>query len=380
MAVSLKDWAHPEAGAAPKARSGAADMRAWASGAKPVTPKSLAGAATKTAKMAQLGADSRGHMTHEGAMLHLRAAEAHEAAAKAQKEVGNDEAHKYHAAKALNARETASSILTSTAQRHAEQTIAEDKARGDSKREWVGKQVHPEKMEFSGQFAGHSKETIQDHFVDGKPLTSRAEMHQRDIIGPAFAGKKTAAELGERKTAILTMGGPASGKGVVLSRLSSNGLDPSHYVHIDPDAVKQKLPEYQAQVPEHGGRTFVGAAAQVHEESSHVAKQIRDQAIAAGHHLIIDGTGGNADSFVKLIDHLKDKGYDVHVHHPDLGVEEGTKRALGRAERSGRHVPEPFIRKTYEAIEKARDKIAAAAPHYTRYDAANGHAPVVEKP
>ena len=258
--------------------------------------------------------------------------------------------------------------------KQAEASAAGGKGRLEGKREWVGRQTTPGKMEFEGQFAGRSKETIQDHFIDGKPSEARAAFHEKEIIKPAFEGKKTAAELGEKPTAILTMGGPASGKGVVLGKLHEAGLDKSHFVHVDPDEVKGSLPEYKAQVPKDGGKTFVGAAAQVHEESSFVAKQIRDRAIENGHHVVIDGTGGNAEKFVQMIEHLKEKGYEVQVHHPHLDVEEGVKRALARAERSGRHVPEPFIRQTYEAIEKAQGKIKeAAGSGYVKYDAANGH-------
>ena len=227
---------------------------------------------------------------------------------------------------------------------------------------------------------GKSNETWKDHYdkhpdEGGKPSPERAAFHERELIAPAFDGKKTAGELGEKPIAILTMGGPASGKGVVLGKLAKHGLDTSRFVHVDPDEVKSQLPEYKASVPKDpsAGPTFRGAAAQVHEESSAVAKQIRDRAVDRGHHVIIDGTGGNADKFIALMNHLEAKGYDVHVHHPDLNPDEGVRRAASRAEGSGRYVPEHVIRGTYAKIEKARDKIHAAAPNLTVYDAANGH-------
>lgn len=354
----------------------AAGVKGWAAGEKPGSRalKAQAKEATATAKAKTVGAESRERGTSPA--LHLEAAKAHEAAALAQKAAGNEAGQKFHEDKAANHRENASTYLHHEAMAQAEGVKPGEKG---GKREWVGEQVSPTSMEFRGQFAGHSNETIKDHFINGKPTETRADFHQEHIIAPAFEGKKTAAELGERPVAIMTMGGPASGKGVVLDKLYANGLDKTHFVHVDPDEVKKALPEYKAQVPEHSGRTFMGAAAQVHEESSYVAKQIRDKAIAGGHHVVIDGTGGNAAKFIELMEHLKSKGYDVHVHHPDLGEDEGVKRALGRAERSGRHVPEPFIRDTYQKIAAATDKIAAAAPHYTRYDASDGHRPVERK-
>lgn len=361
----------------------------WARGGEKAKAKAEAKKSTSAAKLASIGADSRAHTQpdrHEGGRMHQKAAELHEAAAKAHESAGNAKGQEYHEKQAERHRESASSLHHDAATRQAEGVAhAGGKDHLEGKREWVGKQVHPDKMDFEGQFAGNGKQTIDDHFHKGKdgslrPTTARAEFHEREIIAPAFEGKKTAAELGQPKpVAILTMGGPASGKGVVLGKLEKHGMDTKTFVHVDPDEVKGKLPEYQAQVPKSGGKTFIGAAAQVHEESSFVAKQIRDRAIEGGHNVVIDGTGGNPKKFIEMMKHLESKGYDVQVHHPHLDADEGVRRALARAERSGRHVPEPFIRQTYAAIAAAEKEIIAAAPHYTRYDAKAGHAPIEHK-
>lgn len=269
------------------------------------------------------------------------------------------------------------------------------KAPLQGKREWTGTK-DPEGFTYSGQLVGNGKQTIDDHFVGGKPTPERAAFHEREIIGPALAGKKTAKELGEKPVAILTMGGPASGKGVVLGQLEKHGLDKSHFVHVDPDEVKGMIPEYQKSVPQPAyvdkdgrhvpgrgglkgdgtGPTFRGAAAQAHEESSYVAKQIRQRAIDGGHHVVIDGTGGDSKKFVGMIEDLKSRGYDVHVHYPRLDVNEGVKRAADRAEKTGRFVPENFIRDTYASIDKAFPEIMRAAPNLTVYDAGTRGHPV----
>lgn len=249
----------------------------------------------------------------------------------------------------------------------------------ENKRVWTDKQI-----------AGKEDQTHKDHYVDkdgkkgtegahpdngGKPTQERKEAVHDPIVKEAFEGKKTAAELGEKKTAILTMGGPASGKGVVLDKVKAD-RDLSNFVHVDPDEVKAKLPEYKESVPKNpgDGPTFRGAAAQVHEESSALAKRIRNEAIDSGHHVIVDGTGGSPDSFKALMKKLEDNGYDVHVHYPHLDADTGVKRASARAERSGRDVPERFIRKTYENIAGALPEIKTAAPNFHTYDAkTKGH-------
>lgn len=240
-------------------------------------------------------------------------------------------------------------------------------------RKWVG--VEHSDGSWGGQLAGTQRETWMDHYdahpdQGGKPTPNRALLHAQEIIEPAFHGRKTAHQLGETPIAILTMGGPASGKGVIVSTLKATSIDLSRFVHIDPDEVKTKLPEYQASVPIHAstGPTFRGAAAQVHEESSAVAKQIRRRAIDGGYHVLIDGTGGNAQSFISLIKDLIAHGYEVEVHHADLDVETAIVRASGRADRIGRYVPEHFIRETYAKIAAASHAIYAAAPTVYLYD------------
>lgn len=230
------------------------------------------------------------------------------------------------------------------------------------------------------RLVGKEDETWKEHFdghpdEGGRPTEERAREVHEPMIRAALEGKVTAASLGEKPTAVLTMGGPASGKGVILGKLKESGMDLSHFVHVDPDEVKSNLPEYKASVPSEdavakgtAGQTFKGAAAQVHEESSYVAKQIRDQAIAGGHHVVIDGTGGNADKFISMMNDLKEKGYEVHVFYPHLDANTGVQRAAGRAERSGRFVPENVIRGTYAKIDQARDRIMAAAPNITVFD------------
>lgn len=238
-----------------------------------------------------------------------------------------------------------------------------------SKRDWT-----------ETRLVGKEDETWKEHFnghpdEGGQPTAERAREVHEPMIRAALEGKVTAASLGEKPTAVLTMGGPASGKGVILGKLKESGMDLSHFVHVDPDEVKSNLPEYKASVPSEdavakgtAGQTFKGAAAQVHEESSYVAKQIRDQAIAGGHHVVIDGTGGNADKFISMMNDLKEKGYEVHVFYPHLDANTGVQRAAGRAERSGRFVPEKVIRGTYAKIDQARDRIMAAAPNITVFD------------
>lgn len=220
-------------------------------------------------------------------------------------------------------------------------------------------------------FSGRPAVDASAEHPDGKPSTLKANAERKarvhdPIVKAAFKGLSP-AKPGEQKIAVMTMGGPASGKSSMM-RGKDTGM-----VKVDPDHVKGQLPEYrQAIRPE---ATFKGAAAMVHEESSYVARRVRDEAIKGGYHVLIDGTGGNAKKFLETMRELKNKGYEVHVHMPHLGVDEGLKRAESRANKTGRLVPESFARKTYTAIDRNVEKIMREADNFHLYNAASRDPP-----
>jgi predicted ABC-type ATPase len=188
---------------------------------------------------------------------------------------------------------------------------------------------------------GEHKDTFDQHFKDGKPTPER----QREVHDPIVkkALDVEPAKPDEQKVAILTMGGTASGKSSMLS-----GVDTSRFVKVDPDAVKEALPEWKGMTdPEN---TFRGAALAAHEESSFVAKKIRDEAISNGNHVLIDGTGASSGNMSANIDRLKAEGYQVHVMFMHVEVETGIARARDRAEGSGRYVPDHIVKDVYEKV------------------------------
>lgn len=209
---------------------------------------------------------------------------------------------------------------------------------------------------------GLPKETWHDHYeATGKhPETGKASAHpdhggtpskartdniHKPIIADFFRGKKPAGK-DEKKIAIMTMGAPASGKSSGL-----RNVDLSKFVAVDPDDIKGRLPEYKKATGDRN-KTYKGAAAMAHEESSHIAKMIAKKAIDDGHHVLIDGTGANKESFIKKMKQLKDKGYHVHVSMSHLDADEGLARAKARADDVGRHVPDKFVKDAYKTVPK----------------------------
>lgn len=139
----------------------------------------------------------------------------------------------------------------------------------------------------------------------------------------------------------MTMGGPGSGKSTALA------MSPD-FVHIDPDNIRAKLPEWK-DATRHGA-TYMDASSKTHEEASHIAKQMQKQAIEQGKNVIVDGTGGNTKNFMKKMSDLQAAGYKVHVAFTHVPADEGIARAEKRAEKSGRMVPHKTATETYAAL------------------------------
>jgi predicted ABC-type ATPase len=112
------------------------------------------------------------------------------------------------------------------------------------------------------------------------------------------------------------------------------------HVHIDPDQIKDQLPEYRAAVK----NGYRAAAKIAHAESAHIAERIRAESMRRGLNVLVDGTGADLDSFLPKLKQLRDHGYKVTLLMPYVPETMAVKRAIHRAQTTGRWVPEQIIR------------------------------------
>lgn len=148
-------------------------------------------------------------------------------------------------------------------------------------------------------------------------------------------------------TVYMLGGGPAAGKSTMLA--SGNLKIPTGgkaAVSVNPDEFKELLPEYQQRVKD-GDLT---AAAFVHEESSYLAKRILRAAIENGQDVVHDGVGVN---YERVIEEARPRGYTIRGYYAYLPDPEiAVKRAAERAKKTGRAVPESYIRERHRKISQ----------------------------
>jgi hypothetical protein len=196
------------------------------------------------------------------------------------------------------------------------------------------------------------------------PDSPGRRLYREQLIQEALAKGTTIGKgAGGRKVAIVMMGGPASGKSSLLAKVMA---DTTGYVKVDPDEVKDRLPEFALAV----ANSDKLAAARAHEESSTaIADVIKERAIEGGYNVMFDGTGKNGQKYVAMVKRLKERGYEVRVIMPHISVEEGVKAAEKRAHRSGRFVPTHFIRQAYQVIPFNFEQVARLADSAVLADA-----------
>lgn len=212
----------------------------------------------------------------------------------------------------------------------------------------------PERGAVAERVLGKARDTRDKHtvFVEGVGAVytpERQALHAE--IMDHFLGDATPPEGTPR--VLFTAGAPGSGKSTILK-----GVDvPPDHVEVNPDAIKEMLPEFQELAAARD--PFTGAA--VHEESSTLASELRRRAQDAGLNIVVDGVGNSVTGkFKRKLTEFHNAGYEVEAVVAHLPVEEGRKRVAERAERSGRTVPEDIVSRYYQTVPKRFAEYAEA--------------------
>lgn len=177
---------------------------------------------------------------------------------------------------------------------------------------------------------------IEYHYTD-----ERIKLHQ------ALIRKRTAhVAVSKKPVAILTAGGSASGKSSLLPIIHEQFGD--QLALIDADSFKKDIPEFGHKLQ----FDRENAAIHAHVESSHLCQKTIEHCLKNNKSFVYDNTFSHGPSTQALIDHLKDRGYEVHIRYADLPVEEAQRREERRFRDEGRRVPREVLERLHHgAIE-----------------------------
>ena len=183
------------------------------------------------------------------------------------------------------------------------------------------------------------------------------------------------AKDGEKPLVVLMGGGGASGKGGVLKMLQESGEIPkSGFVHIDPDGIKEVLPEYELILNQKDFR----AAMVVHEESSDIANEIIKLSVSGRKNLIVDKTMGNQKKAIQQIEYFKANGYRVELVGVTVDPSEALIRALERYYGSGRLPRVPDMVQAHKGFNASYSEYAKLVDNARIFDNSGSSAKLID--
>jgi predicted ABC-type ATPase len=194
---------------------------------------------------------------------------------------------------------------------------------------------------------------------------SEERMKYRQTLVAGYLDDGNDAPKSNPPVLYLMGGGGAAGKGTVKNTLVKMGrLNTTGAVMVDPDDIKEQLPEYRKLVQMKDGR----AAAIVHEESSLIAKEVVKKAYENKFNIIMDVTLGDPAKGLEQIKTAKDNGYKVVLIGVTVDPALAMDRAIERAERTGRWVPSKMLLSAHKGFSEGFERYVREADVVYLYD------------
>lgn len=216
-------------------------------------------------------------------------------------------------------------------------------------------------------------ETYKRYKLNDSYTEERSILH--DSIMKKIMDEGVSAKDGEKPLVVLMGGGGASGKGGVLKMLQESGEIPkSGFVHIDPDGIKEVLPEYKIILDKKDFR----AAMVVHEESSEIANEIINLSVSGRKNLIVDKTMGNQKKAIQQIEYFKANGYRVELVGVTVDPSEALIRALERYYGSGRLPRVPDMVQAHKGFNASYSEYAKLVDSARIFDNSGSSAKLID--
>lgn len=209
------------------------------------------------------------------------------------------------------------------------------------------------------------KPTREKYVINGEYTIERKLLHN-EIIESFLKGQLKQEQEAE---AILLGGGSAAGKSSI-GELVIKGykLQKQNMIWIDPDKIKEKIPEYQDAMESEDIESMKQAAFLVHDESSDITMKLLKICMKRKLNFMYDGTMKNEVKYIKLIQQLRQAGFIIKAIIVDVPIKVALERSNMRFKVTGRLVPEHIIEQSHMRVATTFSKIKDLIDCYTLYD------------
>ncbi|PEW14835.1 MULTISPECIES: zeta toxin family protein [Bacillus cereus group] len=209
------------------------------------------------------------------------------------------------------------------------------------------------------------KTTREKYVINGEYTIERKLLHN-EIIESFLKGQ---LQQEQEPEAILLGGGSAAGKSSI-GELVIKGykLQKQNMIWIDPDKIKEKIPEYQDAMESEDIESMKQAAFLVHDESSDITMKLLKICMKRKLNFMYDGTMKNEVKYIKLIQQLRQAGFSIKAIIVDVPIKVALERSNMRFKVTGRLVPEHIIEESHMRVATTFSKIKDLIDCYTLYD------------
>ncbi|MHA4095912.1 zeta toxin family protein [Bacillus cereus] len=209
------------------------------------------------------------------------------------------------------------------------------------------------------------KTTREKYVINGEYTIERKLLHN-EIIESFLKGQ---LQQEQEPEAILLGGGSAAGKSSI-GELVIKGykLQKQNMIWIDPDKIKEKIPEYQDAMESEDIESMKQAAFLVHDESSDITMKLLKICMKRKLNFMYDGTMKNEVKYIKLIQQLRQAGFSIKAIIVDVSIKVALERSNMRFKVTGRLVPEHIIEESHMRVATTFSKIKDLIDCYTLYD------------
>lgn len=209
------------------------------------------------------------------------------------------------------------------------------------------------------QFTGPHKHIrpLLDYTWHKKYSEERSMLQDRILIDLSMKG-----DAGNEKMlpwVIFTAGAMGAGKGYVMNWMQKQGCLPlQKFIVIDPDEIRQTLPEW----PGYVAKDPLTAAVKTQKEAGHIAEVLGYVSLGERRNVIFDGSLRDVEWYKVYFQKLRYSfpGIRLMILHIQAEREAVLRRAETRGQKTGRMVPRELLESSMDAVPKS---VSVLAPY-----------------
>lgn len=191
------------------------------------------------------------------------------------------------------------------------------------------------------------------------------DLDDDEIVVKPLSLPESATDLKILKSrrAIFLIGGCGAGKGTLRDLLIDRHRE-RNYIVIDPDDIKESMPEYQKGLK----LGNANAATEVHQESVRQATEKLKLTVQSKENFIYDSSGSRVWIYEEQMAVAKEQGMFVELIYVVTKVESCILRTQERAKGNGRVVPEETVRSSNECAELCFESLKKFSHRWKKYN------------